>query len=120
MTPRLKRKQQALQDIAEEIAKCRVCKKDKVGLPVPGEGNPDADIVFLGEAPGKNEAKTGRPFIGRAGKLLRELIKEAGLGRERCFYHESGEIFAEAHYPDSGGSGAWPQASPRATCGHRA
>ena len=76
--PRLskKAKEQALSDIATEIASCRVCKKGKQGLPVPGEGNADADIVFLGEAPGKEEAKTGRPFIGRAGKVLRGNIIE--------------------------------------------
>ncbi len=48
-------------------------------MPVPGEGNPDADLVFLGEAPGKNESKTGRPFIGRSGQLLRKMIREVGL-----------------------------------------
>lgn len=72
----LKAKEKALADIAEEISKCRVCKKNKLGLAVPGEGSADADLVFLGEAPGKEEAKTGRPFIGRAGKVLRGLIGE--------------------------------------------
>jgi uracil-DNA glycosylase len=72
----LKTKQKELNKIAEEIAACRTCKRGKLGLPVPGEGSADADIVFLGEAPGKEEAKTGRPFIGRAGKVLRGLIKE--------------------------------------------
>lgn len=74
-----KQKQEALDTIALQISQCRVCKKDKVGVAVPGEGNPDADIIFIGEAPGKEEAKTGRPFIGRAGKLLRSLINEASL-----------------------------------------
>ena len=53
-----------LEKIAVTIARCSICKSGKSGLSVPGEGNSDADIVFLGEAPGKNEAKTGRPFIG--------------------------------------------------------
>ena len=44
-----------------------------------GEGDPDADIMFVGEAPGKNESTVGRPFIGRSGKLLRAMIAELGL-----------------------------------------
>ena len=48
-------------------------------MAVPGEGSAEASIVFLGEAPGKNEAKTGRPFIGRSGKLLRAMIRDVGL-----------------------------------------
>lgn len=80
-----KEKQKKLDAIAVEIAKCKICKKNSVGVAVPGEGNPNADIVFLGEAPGKNEAITGRPFIGRAGKLLRGLIADSGLKDEDVF-----------------------------------
>jgi DNA polymerase len=50
-----------------------------------GEGNPDADDVFIGEAPGKQEAITGRPFIGRSGKLLRKLIEEVGLDEKDVY-----------------------------------
>jgi uracil-DNA glycosylase len=53
--------------------------------PVPGEGNPDAKIFFIGEAPGKNEDLTGRPFIGQAGKVLTELLASVGLQREDVF-----------------------------------
>jgi uracil-DNA glycosylase len=74
-----------LETIASQIAKCRECKIGKSGLPVAGEGNPDADIMFLGEAPGKNEAKTGRPFIGRSGQLLRRMIRESGLREEDVY-----------------------------------
>lgn len=80
-----RKKDEALAAIAQEIAVCRICKKGKVGKAVPGEGNSDADIVFLGEAPGKTEAATGRPFIGRAGKLLRELIKGVGLSENEVY-----------------------------------
>ncbi len=80
-----KSKQQALDRVAEEIRQCLVCQKGKTGLAVPGEGNPDANIVFLGEAPGKEEAKTGRPFIGRSGKLLREMIGKLGIRPEDVF-----------------------------------
>jgi DNA polymerase len=82
---RITTKTKALEAIAEAIATCPVCRRDKVGLPVPGEGNPDADIVFLGEAPGKQEAKTGRPFIGPSGKILRQHITELGLAFEDVF-----------------------------------
>lgn len=53
--------------------------------PVPGEGNPDADIMFIGEAPGKNEDLQGRPFVGAAGKLLDQLIESIGLKREDIY-----------------------------------
>lgn len=79
-------KQQALDAIAKEIAVCSECKEDKIGVPVPGEGNPDAEVIFIGEAPGKQEAVSGRPFIGRSGKLLRGLIRSTGLDDEREVY----------------------------------
>src|SRR6185312_4665589 len=81
----LNQKQAALEEITKEIERCRVCKKDKIGKAVPGEGNANADIVFLGEAPGKKEAESGRPFIGPAGKVLRGLIKDAGLKDEDVY-----------------------------------
>lgn len=74
-----------LAEIAEEIGKCRKCKAGKSGVAVPGEGRADADIVFVGEAPGKEEAKCGRPFIGRSGKLLRSTITGIGLREEDVF-----------------------------------
>ena len=52
---------------------------------VPGEGSPTADVMIVGEAPGANEDKLGRPFVGRAGRLLDELLGEAGLEREQVF-----------------------------------
>lgn len=80
-----KAKVTALAKIAAEIAACKKCKVKKIGVAVPGEGNADADVVFVGEAPGKNEAVTGKPFIGRAGKVLRALIVEAGLHDDDVF-----------------------------------
>lgn len=79
-------KQKALDEIALEIEKCKLCKEEKTGVAVPGEGNPDADIVFIGEAPGKKEAVVGRPFIGRSGQLLRSLIREIGFDDEKDVY----------------------------------
>ncbi len=78
-------KEAQLKEIIKEIAACTICPLGKSGKPVPGEGNPNADIVFIGEAPGRQEALTGRPFIGRSGKLLRSLIREAGLREEDVY-----------------------------------
>lgn len=65
-----------LEKISQEIQNCSVCKIDSLGKAVVGEGNPKAKVIFMGEAPGKKEAETGRPFIGRSGQLLRKLIRE--------------------------------------------
>ena len=54
-------------------------------FPVIGEGSHDAAIMFVGEAPGLNEAKTGRPFCGAAGKFLTELVESIGLTREQVY-----------------------------------
>lgn len=78
-------KQKALDKIVKEIGECTVCKIDKIGIAVPGEGNPDAEIMFVGEAPGSNEAREGRPFIGRSGKFLRQQIAAIGLKDEDVF-----------------------------------
>jgi len=52
---------------------------------VPGEGNKDPDVMFIGEGPGKNEDIEGRPFVGRAGDLLDELLESVNLDREDVF-----------------------------------
>ena len=78
-------KQSKLDKVNKEIVACTTCPIGKSGLPVVGEGNADAAVVFIGEAPGKNEAKTGRPFIGRSGNLLRSLIREVGLKEEDIY-----------------------------------
>jgi DNA polymerase len=54
-------------------------------LPVIGEGNHDADIMFIGEAPGKTEAETGRPFCGAAGNLLNKLLSHIDLDRDSVY-----------------------------------
>ena len=50
-----------------------------------GEGNPNADILLIGEGPGEDEDASGRPFVGRAGMLLDRLLTEAGLSREQVY-----------------------------------
>ncbi|MDB5254603.1 MAG: hypothetical protein JWL80_669 [Parcubacteria group bacterium] len=54
-------------------------------FPVIGEGNHHADIMFIGEAPGEKEAATGRPFVGRSGKFLNELLEGIGVKREDVY-----------------------------------
>ena len=63
--------------------KCRLYKNARRG--VPGEGNIDSELAFIGEAPGAVEDDTGRPFVGRAGKLLESLLKEVGYKREEVW-----------------------------------
>ncbi|HYE22083.1 MAG TPA: uracil-DNA glycosylase, partial [Verrucomicrobiae bacterium] len=86
-----------LNRIAKEIQACRLCKRNKIGLPVPGEGNPDARIVFIGEAPGKTEARTGRPFVGRSGRLLRQMINSIGLSDTKDVYITSPVKYLPSH-----------------------
>jgi len=72
--------------IAEEVVKCGKCGlgSERTNA-VPGEGNATARIVFVGEAPGADEDAQGRPFVGRAGKLLDKIIAAMGLSREDVF-----------------------------------
>jgi uracil-DNA glycosylase len=73
--------------LAQEIATCTACGlcEDRQNT-VPGEGHPQARIVFVGEAPGTEEDATGRPFVGEAGQLLDKIIRAGmGLGREQVF-----------------------------------
>lgn len=78
-------KEQALQEVAKRIAACEACKFYSDQNPVPGEGNPEAEIMFIGEAPGKKENETGRPFVGAAGKFLAEMLESIGLTRDDVF-----------------------------------
>jgi uracil-DNA glycosylase len=54
-------------------------------FPVIGDGSHDAKVMFIGEAPGRNEAKTGRPFCGASGKVLDELLKHVGISRDDVY-----------------------------------
>ena len=78
-------KHERLKQISVEIENCQICKQGKTGKAVSGEGNPNARIVFIGEAPGRTEAETGRPFVGRSGKLLRAQITNIGLKEKDVF-----------------------------------
>jgi len=82
----IKDKQAKLDAIAEEVHKCCKCGLGKTRTnAVPGEGNPDARIVFVGEAPGADEDAQGRPFVGRAGHLLDKIINAMGLKRSDVY-----------------------------------
>lgn len=77
---------QELAHIADTIRGCQNCKLFQGATKaVPGEGPPDAKIVFIGEAPGFNEDRQGRPFVGAAGQFLEELLGLAGLRRTEVF-----------------------------------
>src|SRR3990172_4835489 len=71
-----------LEKLAEEIGQCRKCGLGSSRTnAVPGEGNPDARIMFVGEAPGGDEDAVGRPFVGKGGQLLDKIIAACGLER---------------------------------------
>ena len=79
-------KKQQLKDLHEKwFEKCQCELKNTATQPVPGDGNPAADIVFIGEAPGKQEDIEGRPFVGAAGKFLNELFQSVGVKREDIY-----------------------------------
>ena len=80
-------KQQLLDQIKADILNKNICPdlaKQATQL-VFGEGNPDADIVFIGEAPGKSEDVQGKPFVGASGKFLSEMLASVNLSREDIY-----------------------------------
>ncbi len=82
---------EALALISEKICQCNKCEELSAyrlaqnGKYVPGEGMPNARILILGEAPGQHEQEQGRPFIGKAGRLLTNIIEACGWKREELF-----------------------------------
>ena len=76
-------KQAEVDTLAAEIVEAGICSElaSQATQLVMGDGNADADIVFIGEAPGKNEDLQGKPFVGAAGKFLDEMLAAAGLQR---------------------------------------
>ena len=80
-------KQQQLDDIKAQILKDNVCPElaAQATQLVFGDGSPDAKLVFIGEAPGKNEDLTGKPFVGAAGKFLNEMLASVGMKREDVY-----------------------------------
>ena len=75
-----------LQKIKQQVTKCTKCELSKTrNKSVPGKGNYKADVIFVGEAPGKNEDMKGEPFIGIAGKKLAMALESAGVTREEVY-----------------------------------
>jgi DNA polymerase len=78
--------QDTLARIARDVEACTKCPLHETRTRgVPGEGNPDAEVLFIGEAPGFNEDKQGRPFVGPAGRLLNEMLEHIGMERKDVF-----------------------------------
>ncbi|MGA9097838.1 MAG: uracil-DNA glycosylase [Methanotrichaceae archaeon] len=76
----------SLEDLSRRIVSCQLCRlSESRTSAVPGEGPRDAKIMLIGEAPGAQEDLTGRPFVGRAGRLLNKLLAEAGIERSQVF-----------------------------------
>ena len=76
----------ALSELCEQIALCQRCEMAKYRTKVvPGEGAEDADIMFIGEAPGWHEDQQGRPFVGPAGQFLDELLALINLKRQQVY-----------------------------------
>jgi uracil-DNA glycosylase family 4 len=79
-------RREALEQIADEVRACARCRLHEGRThAVPGEGDPDTEVVFVGEGPGFNEDREGRPFVGRAGGLLVRLLASIGWRREDVF-----------------------------------
>lgn len=76
----------SLTDIDQQVRSCTLCELHRTRTnAVPGSGHSDADIMFIGEAPGWNEDKQGLPFVGAAGTFLNEMIETIGIDRESVF-----------------------------------
>jgi uracil-DNA glycosylase family 4 len=75
-----------LEEIAAQVRACTRCELYRSRTQgVPGDGNPDAEIMFIGEAPGWHEDKQGLPFVGAAGQFLNEMLESIGLARSEVF-----------------------------------
>ncbi len=80
------KRRQKIEKLNKEIGNCKKCSLWRTRKnAVPGEGPKNAKIMVIGQAPGAEEDKAGRPFIGRAGKLLTELLKIAQIERKKVF-----------------------------------
>ena len=79
-------RREQLVELYKEVQRCEKCPLHETRTKVVfGAGNADADLMFVGEAPGAEEDRQGLPFVGRAGQLLNQLLEEIGLSREEVF-----------------------------------
>lgn len=108
-----------MEKINKEILACRKCPLGAARLnAVPGEGNLNARIFFVGEGPGFDEDHSGRPFIGRAGQLLTKIIESTGLKREDVFIGNIAKChpMIDPSNPEKHGNDRAPDASEIAAC----
>lgn len=86
LIPSAIQKLDSLDEIAKSVAKCKRCPLYETATnPVPGTGDPNAELVCVGEAPGAKEDETGHPFVGQAGQLLTKILAAIDLTREQVF-----------------------------------
>lgn len=79
-------KKKNIKEISAKVSECHLCDLSKNRIkPVVGEGSLDSLVVFIGEAPGRKENETGRPFVGSAGKLLDRMLSDIGLDRSQVY-----------------------------------
>ncbi len=79
-------KNSILNDLEKEVVSCRKCELSKTRKNVVfGEGNIDARLMFVGEAPGRDEDIQGKPFVGRAGRMFTDLLSDVGIKREDVY-----------------------------------
>src|SRR4051812_32066332 len=77
---------ESLSQISADLENCKRCKLNSTRTHIVfGEGNPNAQIVFVGEGPGESEDLQGRPFVGRAGQLLDKMLEAMGLSRSQVY-----------------------------------
>ena len=111
-TVRLRRRGCWKLSVTEIGPDCTLCKLHTLGRKqvVFGVGNPNADLMFVGEAPGADEDIQGEPFVGRAGQLLTKIIEAIGLQRERRLHRECHQV-PPARQPQSRSLMKWSSAS---------
>ena len=75
-----------VESVRQKVIACTKCELSKTRTnSVPGKGNFQSDVIFVGEAPGKNEDKNGEPFVGIAGQILSSVLENAGVSRESIY-----------------------------------
>ena len=109
----------ALAELAQTIKTCTRCPLGSTRLnAVPGEGNVDTDVMFVGEGPGYDEDRQGRPFVGRAGQLLTKMIAAMGLTREQVYIANIAKChpMTDPLHPEKHGNDRAPNAQEIACC----
>ncbi len=109
----------ALAELAQTIKNCTRCPLGSTRIhAVPGEGNVDAELMFVGEGPGFDEDRQGRPFVGRAGQLLDKMIAAMGLKREQVYIANIAKChpMTDPLHPEKHGNDRAPNAGEIACC----